>query len=184
MENLHAYDLASVFITLEQLGISIDIKRYMEIGVQDGNSTLGMLTRFPNAKKMVLCDNWGPGHGGTNRGNHNYVENRIRNSGYTGELVFLDGDSRERVPRYFSENPSEYFDLMVVDDDHSVPTLWQHLSIVLGFSKADIIACHDLCMDGLMNVVTLQLLMPGVGQQYALVLDALTLSKWGIFIKR
>lgn len=180
---MEQFDLASVFMTLDQLGIRFEaLDSYMEIGVQDGDSTLGMLARFHLVNKLVLCDNWGPGHGGTNRGNHNYVENRIRNSGYTGELVFLDGDSREHVPRYFSENPSEYFDLIVIDDDHSVPTLWQHLRTVLG--RADVIACHDLCMDGLMNVVTSQLMMPDVGRQYALILDAWTLSKWGIFVER
>lgn len=180
---MEQFDLASVFTTLDQLDIPFTISKYMEIGVQDGNSTLGMLQRFPNVSQMVLCDNWGTGHGGTGRGNHNYVENRIREFGYKGELIFLDGDSNIQIPAYFSMN-DVHFDLIVVDDDHSVPTLWHHLSIVLGFSKADIVACHDLCMDGLMNVVTLHLLMPGVGQNYVLILDALTLSKWGIFIKR
>ena len=183
MENLHAYDLASVFITLEQLGISIDIKRYMEIGVQDGDSTLAVMRMFPDMELVVLCDNWGPGHGGTNRGSHDYVQRRIIDAGFPieGVVYFLDGDSRELIPEFFIGGDG-YFDLIVVDDDHSVPTLLQHLSVVLG--RADFIACHDMCMDGLLNTVTLQLCMPDVGSQYVLLLDGLTQSKWGIFIKR
>jgi len=183
MDELYSYDLASVFITLEQLNIPISIKRYMEIGVQDGNSTLNVIRKFPDMEQVVLCDNWGPGHGGTNRGSNAYVAQRISDAGFPiGRVMFLDGNSRDLIPMYFQTFPEAYFDLIVVDDDHSVPTLMKHLSVVLG--RADFVACHDLCMDGLMNATTLQLCMSNVGSQYVLMLDALTLSKWGIFVKR
>jgi len=177
------YDLESVFITLEQLGIPINIKTYMEIGVQDGNSTLNVIRMFPKMRLAVLCDNWGPGHGGTNRGSNAYVANRIIESGFPiGRVQFLDGDSRELIPAYFRTFPEAYFDLVVIDDDHSVPTLLQHLSVVLG--RSSFIACHDMCMDGLLNTVTLQLCMPDIGSRYVLLLDGLTQSKWAIFVRR
>ena len=183
MEDINAYDLASLFITLEQLGISIDIKKYMEIGVQDGNSTLNVMRMFPDMELVVLCDNWGPAHGGTNRGSNAFVAQRIVDAGFPiGRVQFLDGDSRDLIPMYFDSFPEMYFDLIVVDDDHSVPTLNQHLAVVLG--RARFIACHDLYMGSLMNIVTSKLEYPNVGSQYALILDGLTLSKWGIFVKR
>jgi len=155
----------------------------MEIGVQDGHSTLAVMRMFPDMELVVLCDNWGPGHGGTNRGSNDFVQQRIVNAGFPIERVqFLNGDSRELIPCYFQEHPDIYFDLLIIDDDHSVPTLNQHLDTVIG--RSQFIGCHDLYMGSLMNVVTSKLEYPNVGSEYALILDGLTLSKWGIYVRR
>lgn len=179
MEELYRYDLASFFITMEQLGIPVDIKRYMEIGVQDGNSTVEVVRKYPELELMVLCDNWGEGHGGTGRGSHDYVEKRLRNEGFGG-VLFLDGDSRMRIPTYFAINKDAYFDLVLVDDDHNPATLMRHLNVILG--KADFIACHDLCMEGLKDAAYLEYLKHG--QEYVLIFDFQTQSRFGIFVKR
>ena len=191
MEELYRYDLASFFITMEQLGIPVNIKRYMEIGVQDGNSTVEVVRKYPGLELMVLCDNWGDAHGGTGRGSHEYVEARLRDAALSNMdlnqrlvqapgVLFLDGDSRIRVPTYFANNPEMYFDLIYVDDDHSAATLTRHLGVVLG--KADFIACHDLCMEGLAAAVYFEYLKRG--QEYILIYDFQTQSRMGIFVKR
>jgi len=179
---LYDCDIASFFVTMRQLGIkeATQIEEYMEIGVADGDSTLAVIKQFKPGR-VVLCDNWGDGHGGTGRGDHNYVEKRILETGYLRQdITFLDGDSRELIPRFFTLNPAAYFDLIHVDDDHSAKTLTGHLKVLLG--HANFIACHDICMEGLKDAVYLAYLEHG--NDHVLVFDGLTQSRYAIFVRR
>lgn len=89
-------------------------KSYLEVGVQDGNSVMAMLRGWPEVEKLILCDNWGFIHGGTGRGSHDFVAGRLKPI-YSGEVQFLDGDSRDTIPTI----PLMSVDMSHVDADHS-----------------------------------------------------------------
>jgi predicted O-methyltransferase YrrM len=174
-------DLEPFFITMRELGIPVNIKRYMEIGVQDGNSTLYVAEHYPNIEQMVLCDTWGDAHGGTNRGSHDYVQKRLVDAGiWMGRISFLDGDANILLPEYYQQYQRERFDLIVIDDDHSVISLSNHLDLLIG--KADFIACHDICMEGLKDVVYLKYIT--MAKDYVLIFDNNTMSRWAYFVRR
>lgn len=179
-ENLYDFDQASFFITMGQLGIPVNVRRYVEIGVADGNSTIAIMKQFPDMEKVVLFDNWGPGHGGTNRGNHGFVEGRIAELRFPLERVeFHDGHSLETVPQYFSSCDID-FDVIVIDDDHSEQFLGPHLADVM--DRANFIVCHDMCLQLLMQEVYRRYI--DIGQNYVLVVDNATQSQHAIFVRR
>lgn len=86
---------------------------YLEIGVQEGLSAIAVAKVNPSIG-MTLCDTWGREHGGTGRGGPEHVERALMGVGHAGRRVYLNGDSKELVPRL-----TEQFDLVHVDGDHS-----------------------------------------------------------------
>ena len=89
---------------------------YLEIGVSDGASLLTVLTRAPHVRSLLLCDPWAPIEGGSGRGSHAHIDALLRALGYSGGVTFLDGDSRELLPRHPT---NEFFDLATIDGNHS-----------------------------------------------------------------
>ncbi len=89
----------------------------LEIGVQEGNSTEAIVKAFPYLRHLTLCDDWGRVDGGTGRGNHDHVEQRLDALGYQGHREYLDGKSQNTVPALIREGRT--FDLVHVDGDHS-----------------------------------------------------------------
>lgn len=103
---------ASLHATLRFL--ADDVRDYLEIGCRDGDSLREVVLHAPALKRVVVCDLWGSDFGGTGRGSHEHIDKLLDDLGYTGERVFLDGDSRETVPTIRGT-----FDLVLVDGDHS-----------------------------------------------------------------
>lgn len=132
---------------LELLGIKPYVTRYTEIGVQEGNSLAYMLGEFPEIEQLVLCDTWGHVHGGTDRGNHDHITPILEN--YSGDTVFLDGDSQTLLPKYMQCNDM-YFDIAFIDATHQAIQFWNDLSNLL--LRAGIIICHDMVMTGMKEV--------------------------------
>jgi hypothetical protein len=91
-----------------------DVRDYLEIGCRDGDSLREVVLHAPLLQRVVICDLWGSDYGGTGRGGHEHIDKLLDDLGYTGERVFLDGDSRETVPTIRWK-----FDLVLVDGDHS-----------------------------------------------------------------
>lgn len=179
-ENLHDFDQASFFITMQQLNIPVNIRRYAEIGVADGNSTIAIMKQYPDMEKVVLFDNWGPAHGGTNRESHDFVLNRILEFGFPlGRVEFHDGHSLETVPQYFGSCDTD-FDVIVIDDDHSEQFLGPHLADVM--DRANFIVCHDMCLPLLVAEVYRRYI--AIGQNYVLMFDNATQSQHAIFVRR
>jgi hypothetical protein len=103
---------ASLHATLRFL--AEDVRDYLEIGCREGDSLREVVLHAPALKRVVICDLWGSDYGGTGRGGHEHIDKLLDDLGYTGERVFLDGDSRETVPTML-----RMFDLVLVDGDHS-----------------------------------------------------------------
>lgn len=87
-------------------------RSYLEVGVQEGRSLAIALAARPAPSRVVLCDDWGTDSGGTGRGSHEHLRPLLED--YRGEVEFLDGDSREMLPRLLVP-----FDLVHVDGGHS-----------------------------------------------------------------
>ena len=103
---------ASLHATLRFL--ADDVRDYLEIGCREGDSLREVVLHATALKRVVVCDLWGIDYGGTGRGSHDHIDRLLDELGFTGERVFLDGDSRETVPPIRGT-----FDLVLVDGDHS-----------------------------------------------------------------
>lgn len=89
-------------------------KSYLCVGVQEGICLSHVLRANPDINRLMLCDTWGPHHGGTNRGSHEHIQSLLDGLGFAGIVEFLDGSSQELLP-----GVSRCFDLTYVDGDHS-----------------------------------------------------------------
>lgn len=120
-----------------------EINSYLEIGVCEGFSLKEILQSFPNILDVVLCDDWGALYGGTNRKSHNHIISMLEEINFVVDSVtFLDGNSRELLPQFFSEYPDRIFDLGFVDGNHSEDGMLADLSIVI--NHANVIVVHDV----------------------------------------
>lgn len=112
----------------------LEINTYLEIGVCEGNCVRNIVSQIPDIEKLVLCDTWGNTYGGSDRGNHDHIEAILVEEGFPLErAIFLDGDSKVKIPEYFADNP-EIFDVIFIDGDHSFMGCWQ-----------DMVNCIDYC---------------------------------------
>ena len=87
---------------------------YLEVGVREGNSLQYVVQNASGLRRIVLCDTWGRGSGGTDRGSHAHIEKLLNELDYQGSTKFLDGDSGKTLPRL-----DEQFDLVHIDGGHS-----------------------------------------------------------------
>lgn len=110
-------------------------KSYLEIGVNEGLSVYTLLTgitfhRLLNAKpieskpileELVLADCWGSDYGGTGRANPKHVEDLLSSIGNIKNTIFLNGDSKITLPKFFKDRSKgkDLFDFVYVDGDHS-----------------------------------------------------------------
>ena len=108
---------ASLHATLRFL--ADDVRDYLEIGCREGDSLREVVLHAPALNRVVVCDFWGSDFGGTGRGSHDHIDRLLDELGFTGERVFLDGDSRETVPTIRGTPGLRRFDLVLVDGDHS-----------------------------------------------------------------
>jgi hypothetical protein len=147
---------ASLHATLRFL--ADDVRDYLEIGCREGDSLREVVMHAPLLQRVVICDLWGSDYGGTGRGGHDHIDKLLDDLGYTGERVFLDGDSRETVPTIRGTPGLRRFDLVLVDGDHSdegaLADLENAWPLVADGGK---LLFHDICHPahpGLMQVFT------------------------------
>lgn len=91
-------------------------RTYLCVGVQEGNCLEHVLNANGSIKRLALCDTWGPHDGGTNRGSHDHIQALLERLGWSGEVVWLDGDSTKMIPTLPN---SRDWDLSYVDGGHS-----------------------------------------------------------------
>lgn len=119
------------------------VKKYMEIGVGEGDAVSWQIKHSPSLEKIVLCDTWGDKWGGSGRGNHNHIVARLQNEKYPlKNVVFLDGSSFDLIPEYFAENKDEIFDLIFIDGDHS--SEGARTDILNTIDHTRVLAVHDV----------------------------------------
>src|SRR2546427_4022959 len=88
---------------------------YLEIGVKEGDSLLTVLEASEGSvRKLTLCDIW-KGEGGYGHLSHEHIELLLRELNFSGDVEFLDGDSRDTIPTL-----SGPYDLILIDGDHSM----------------------------------------------------------------
>lgn len=93
-------------------------KRYLEIGVRRGYS-MAMVAMVSPKTSIVGVDMWVAGYGGEKNASPGMVEDALKAMGCENEIKFLNGNSHIILPQYFIDNPKEFFDLILVDADHT-----------------------------------------------------------------
>jgi predicted O-methyltransferase YrrM len=107
---------------------------YLEIGVRRGRSMAMVVSQAP-ACRIVGFDLWVENYAGMENPGPRLVREEMARLGFTGELDFVDGDSKETVPRFFEQHPGEFFDIITVDGDHSTDGARRDLENVMPHLK-------------------------------------------------
>jgi hypothetical protein len=95
---------------------TLEARSYLEIGVQEGNSLASVVqANLQGLRRIALCDTWGLHHGGTGRNGHEHIDTMLKEMGYDGDVLYLDGPSAEQIPLLHGQR----FDLVHVDGDHT-----------------------------------------------------------------
>jgi hypothetical protein len=120
------------------------VSSYLEIGSREGDSLKNVVKNNTNLKSIFCSDIWGSNWGGTGRGNHIHIENLLRHLNYQEQVTFLDGDSKVTIPT-IRQSHENYFDLILVDGDHSYEGGMADLINVLPLCKSGgCILFHDI----------------------------------------
>lgn len=116
------------------------VRSYLEIGTRDGGSLRVVVENSPDLSHVVCSDTWGGEWGGTARGTHDHVDRMLCELLYTGEVLYLDGDSKATIPALTGQ-----FDLILVDGDHSYEGGMADLANVWPLCRSGgCIAFHDI----------------------------------------
>ena len=121
------------------------VKTYLEIGTREGESLKNVVTDNSNLVDVVLSDMWGDKYGGTGRNSHNHISMLLFDLDYHNSIMYLDGDSTETIPT-LRDKYLNYFDLILVDGDHSYKGAMIDLVNVFPLCKSGgHIVFHDIC---------------------------------------
>lgn len=93
-----------------------DVRRYLEIGVQEGKSLQAALAAG-TITSLSLIDPWGDTHGGTNRGSHAHIETLLKALHFTGIVTVYDQTSLMALPGLVARG--RHWDLIHIDGDHT-----------------------------------------------------------------
>lgn len=135
-------DIATLLMAAAQLA---QPHNYLEIGVRRGRS-MAMVAATCSSCDVTGFDLWTPDYAGMSNPGPDFVRAEMSKLGYTGRLDLITGNSHETLPRFFSEHPDLFFDLITVDGDHSKQGAEQDLRNVLPRLKiGGIIVLDDIC---------------------------------------
>lgn len=109
---------ADICTVLHTLAHSLEVERYLEIGVRQGRSMAMVVTRRPGVH-VAAFDMWRQDYAGMDNPGPDFVRTQMTRLGHTGTLEFIDGNSHETLPRYFATHKRQTFDLITVDGDHT-----------------------------------------------------------------
>ena len=91
---------------------------YLEIGVRRGRSACAVARACPSVN-IAAFDLWQQNYAGMENPGPDFVRAELRKHGHTGNLAFYDGDSHQTIPLFFQKHPTQQFDIITVDGDHS-----------------------------------------------------------------
>jgi len=75
-----------------------------------------------------------------------FVSRELKKIGYKGNITYINGDSHKLIPKYFKDNPNEFFDIITVDGDHSADGASLDLRDVLPHLKiGGVVIFDDIC---------------------------------------
>jgi predicted O-methyltransferase YrrM len=97
---------------------TIQPRNYLEIGVRRGRSVCTVARGCPNVD-VVAFDMWVQGYGGMENPGPEFVKAELLRHGHAGRASFINGNSHQTIPVFFSQNPQAMFDMITVDGDHS-----------------------------------------------------------------
>lgn len=120
-------DIVTVLLGLAEI---LRPRRYLEIGVRRGRSASAVASRSPQCD-LALFDMWIPGYAGMDNPGPEFVRKELERVGHRGRCEFVEGDSHETLPAFFSARRDAAFDLITVDGDHSDEGATQDLCWVL-----------------------------------------------------
>lgn len=113
IQNMHVYDILKM--------LAPTVQSYLGIGVQEGECVRGLVSINPSVD-LILCDTWGPHHGGTNRGSEKHIEEMLNNHLHTGTRAYLNGSSQKLIPHL-----TTFVDMAFVDGDHQEQPAYEDL---------------------------------------------------------
>jgi predicted O-methyltransferase YrrM len=108
-------DITTVLAAAAEL---LEPASYLEIGVRRGRSMSVVASRAPSCA-VIGIDVWNEGYAGIENPGPEHVRGIVADSGHTGTLELLSGDSHQLLPQLFRDRPELDFDLITVDGDHS-----------------------------------------------------------------
>lgn len=111
----------TLYWTLKEAALMVHPRSYLEIGTREGNSLHAVLgCAYPWLDTLILSDTWEDQYGGSDRRGHYHIEGMLNMMGYKGKVLFLDGDSKETIPKLQPYiDMSVGIDMALVDGDHS-----------------------------------------------------------------
>ena len=121
------------------------VKTYLEIGSREGDSLKRVVVDNSNLINIIVADMWGGFYGGSARHSHNHIAKMLEDINYQHSITYLDGDSKKTIPTLMDKYLN-YFDLILVDGDHSYEGGMIDLINVLPLCKSGgSILFHDIC---------------------------------------
>ena len=140
-----AWRYADILTALLAVAEIVRPEHYLEIGVRRGRSMAMVAAACPDCS-MVGFDLWTPDYAGMPNPGPEFVRTEMAKVGHRGALELVSGDSHETVPRFLSEHPEMFFDLVTVDGDHSRKGAERDLRDVLPRVKVGgVIVLDDIC---------------------------------------
>lgn len=103
---------------------------YLEIGVRRGRSMAAVALAAPTCN-FVGFDRWTQNYAGMPNPGPEFVRDELKRVGHRGNVEFISGNSHQTVPAYLAANPDAFFDLIVVDGDHSNQGAAEDIACVL-----------------------------------------------------
>lgn len=135
-------DIVTVLLCLSDL---LRPERYLEIGVRRGRSLCAVASRSPNCAVHAF-DMWMQDYAGMENPGPDFVAGQLSKVGHQGQVQFVNGNSHETLPQFFSQNPDLSLDMITVDGDHSMEGAARDLADVLPhLSIGGAVVFDDIC---------------------------------------
>lgn len=139
--NWYYLDIVNVLYAASK---TLQPRNYLEIGVRRGRSVCTVARGCPNVD-VVAFDMWMQGYAGMENPGPEFVQAELQKHGHKGKILFINGNSHQTVPAFFTQNPKTTFDMITVDGDHSEEGAFDDLrNVIPHLSVGGIIAFDDI----------------------------------------